>query len=342
MSRRLGFDRIDRPTRAAFTLIEMLAVILLTSLVITACLNHYVNLSRASQHATKRTAEVRRATAILDRVSRDFQSTLLEARPPGDEALGHPWIFFGEPDHSEVGADRVRFMTRGRRPRPGVGHQSDFEVVTYSLRETENEKSFDLMRWSSQEMPEGPERDTPNDEDDGAQMLAAGLADFSVTFIDEFGLDTDTWDSALIEDSNALPVAVDIRVALFDPDREDLDPILYKRRVVLPIEPLDMEELIDPTSLVSGAPPDGVDDEEIREIPENPNDPNVTPECMDSPCAGLASCAVINCQALLGRHGNSIDTMLELEIEKPRAFCSWKGSQPQSIQRLLIRDPACR
>ncbi len=47
-------------------------------------------------------------------------------------------------------------------------------------------------------------------------------------------------------------------------------------------------------------------------------------------------------QALLGRHGESIDRMLEVEIARPRAFCSWKGSQPRSIQRLLISDPACR
>ena len=341
MSRLPAFSPIVREARAAFTLIEMLAVILLTSLVITACLNHFVNLSRVSQHATKRTAEVRRATAILDRVSRDFQSVLLESRPPGDEALGHPWIFFGEPDHSQEGADRVRFMTRGRRPRAGVGHQSDFEVVTYSLRTTDEEKSFDLMRWSSQEMPQGPERDTPNDEDDGAQMLAAGIADFSVTFIDEFGLDTETWDSSLIEDSNSLPVAVDIHVALFDPDRPDEDPERYKRRVVLPIEPLDMEELIDPTSVVSGAPPGGLEDE-LRELAENPDDPNVTQECLDTPCAGLASCAVINCRAVLGRYGNSIDTMLQIEIERPRAFCSWKGSQPKSVANRLIPNPECR
>ena len=48
-------------------------------------------------------------------------------------------------------------MTRGRKPRAGAGHQSDFEVVAYSLRSAEeDEEAFELMRWSSPRMPEGP------------------------------------------------------------------------------------------------------------------------------------------------------------------------------------------
>jgi len=328
--------------KRGFTLIEMLAVILLTSIVLAAALNHYVDLSRVSQRATERTGEVRRATAILDRVSRDIEGAMLHARPPGDEALAHPWIFFGEPEHSEAGADRVRFMTRGRKPRAGAGHQSDFEVVTYSLRHAEDDESFELMRWSSPTMPEGPERETPSDESDGAQLMAEGLADFAIQFIDSFGDDNESWDSALLEDANNLPIAVDIEVALWNPDDPDGDPLRFRRRVVLPVEPLDMEELTDPTSAVSGAPPEGEEDGEPREIAENPDDPNVSDDCLASPCAGLAACAVLNCKALLGRWGPSMDTMLEIEINRPRAFCSWKGSQPQSIQRLLIRDPECR
>lgn len=324
-----------------FTLIEMLAVILLTSIVMAVALYNYLDLSGVSQLATERTAEVRRATAILDRVSRDLQSALLEERPAGEEALGHPWIFFGEPDNSENGADRLRFMTRGRKPRGGAGPQSDFEVVAYSLRDGEDEDSFELMRWSSPTMPEGPERETPSDESDGAQLLAEGLADFSVNFIDEFGETSGSWDSSLMTDANSLPVAIDIEVALFDANDPDAEPTRFKRRVVLPIEPLDMEELIDPTSAVSGAPPEG-EEEEAREIAENPDDPNVTSQCLSSPCAGLSSCVVINCKGSLGRWGESVDKMLEIEIARPRAFCSWKGSQPASIAQLLIPDPACR
>lgn len=325
-----------------FTLIEMLAVILLTSVVMAAALNHYVNLSRVSQHATKRTAEVRRATAILDRVSRDLQSALLEARPPGDEALGHPWIFFGEPDHSENGADRLRFMTRGRRPRPGTGHQSDFEVVTYSLRNSEeDEQAFELMRWSSPRMPEGPERDTPSDESDGALLMAEGIADFAVTFIDDFGETNDSWDSSLIEDSNSLPVAVDIEVALLDRDHPDLEPLRFRRRVVLPIEPLDMEELVDPTAAVSGAPPDGEEEEEER-FEVDLDNPNVSQECADSPCAGQSACAILNCEARLGSGTPSDDAVYQALLARPKEFCAWHGAQSGGTANRLTPNAECK
>ena len=60
--------RID--ARAGFSLLEVLAVVLLTSIVIGAVLNHYVNINRASERATVQTERVRRSAAILDRVAR--------------------------------------------------------------------------------------------------------------------------------------------------------------------------------------------------------------------------------------------------------------------------------
>ena len=245
MSRRAGCTpTAPRSRSAGFTLIEMLAVILLTSIVMAAALTHYVNLSNVSQRATEQTAKVRRATAILDRVGRDVEGAMLHARPPGDEALGHPWIFFGEAEHSEAGADRLRFMTRGRKPRAGGGPQSDFEVVAYSLRRAgDEEEAFELMRWSSPTLPDGPERETPSDESEGAQLMADGLADFAVNFLDQFGESADSWDSSLLEDANNLPAAVDIEVAFYDPDDPEDEPQRFRRRIVLPVEPLDIEEL---------------------------------------------------------------------------------------------------
>lgn len=327
---------------SGFTLIEMLAVILLTSIVMAAALNHYVNLSRVSQRATERTAEVRRATAILDRVSRDLQAAILHARPPGDEALAHPWIFFGEPEHSEEGADRLRFMTRGRTPRAGTGPQSDFEVVAYSLRHGDEDDSYELMRWSSPTMPEGPERETPSDESDGAQLLAEGLADFAVNFVDGFGEASASWDSALLEDSSNLPIAVDVEVALFDARDPEGEPVRFKRRVVLPVEPLDMEELTDPTAAVSGAPPEGEqEEEEFLEVDRD--NPNVSPECADSPCAGRNACAVIQCEQRLGTGTTSDDAIYNSLLNSPREFCAWYGqARSGGTSRRLTPNPECQ
>ena len=60
----------SRASRAGFSLLEVLAVVLLTSVVIGGALNHYVDLSRASQRAMEHTRGIRRATAVLDRIAR--------------------------------------------------------------------------------------------------------------------------------------------------------------------------------------------------------------------------------------------------------------------------------
>jgi type II secretory pathway pseudopilin PulG len=56
-----------------FTLIEVLAVILLITLVLGVALDFYVDLSNASTRASESTRSIRRATAILDRVAADFE-----------------------------------------------------------------------------------------------------------------------------------------------------------------------------------------------------------------------------------------------------------------------------
>ena len=56
---------------AAFTLLEVMAVLLLTSIVIGVALNHYIDLNRASERALGMTRSLRRSVALLDRVARE-------------------------------------------------------------------------------------------------------------------------------------------------------------------------------------------------------------------------------------------------------------------------------
>ena len=88
--------RAAPPATAAFTLIEMLASIFLTSIVISVAVGFYINLSRATEAATLRLRESRHAATILDRVARDLQSALLLVKPADMDPLEHPWIFLAE------------------------------------------------------------------------------------------------------------------------------------------------------------------------------------------------------------------------------------------------------
>lgn len=338
---------------AGFTLVEVLAVVLLTTLVIGVALSHYVNLSRATQRASQHTLGVRRAATLLDRVARDFESATLVAKPPEVDPLDHPWIFFGEPRRSATGADRLKFMTRGHRPRRDSAHESDLLTVVYTLRsaesEDENEQTFELMRWSSPQLPEpGSDlRRLPADESEGARLLADGLLDFGVIFIDEFGERTKTWDSSQLTESSALPAAVEIQVAFANdlPSRDGSDPgapRLYRRTVLMRVGPLDLGELLDPNSLVSGGSGGGSASSGDDEDEDGKNGKG---KCSETPCAGQPACSVINCAAKLRQlePGTSLHTLVQNAIEANLEFCAWRGTVfPVSVRPQLIPIAACR
>ena len=171
--------------------------------------------------------------------------------------------------------------------------------------------------------------------------MAEGLAHFGVTFINEFDERSSTWDSSLLGESGELPVAVDVSVALVDYKNPDTEPRPYRRRVVLPVRPLDMQALLDPTSLINGGGAGEEEDEQNDFVGEDPNDPRVTPACAESPCAGFLACAIINCQANIGRYGESQDLMLEETLREQPTYCQWRFSQQRPIVGLFVANPEC-
>jgi type II secretory pathway component PulJ len=324
--------------RAAFTLIEVLAVVALTTIVIAVALRSYVDLSRASTRAAERTREMRHATAVLDRVARDFERVFLVRKPAERDPLEHPWIFLGEARGDGAGADHLKFVTRGHVPRRSAGRDADLEVVAYAVREAEDPaeheggKSVELLRWSSPHLPEGLDREIPDDEDSGAVLLADGLAGFAVTFLDEAGESVPSWDSSSVVQSGELPVAVEIQVALANRDDPEAEPTTLKRRVILPLRPVDLEELFDPRSALGGGSGEEEDDEEGEEEGEGDDEA----ACSTGPCAGLTVCQAINCNVDLGP--SFAELMSEIGSD---SFCRWRTRIPRSL-RSAVRNPACR
>jgi hypothetical protein len=51
---------------------------------------------------------------------------------------------------------------------------------------------------------------------------------------------------------------------------------------------------------------------------------------------------VINCQAKLGRFGESMDMLLQQTISSNPEFCAWRFGIPDQIRPSLIDNPACR
>ena len=228
-----------------FTLIEVLAVVALVGSVFFVAMNFYTDLSRASTRAADHTREIRRATAILDRVARDFEHTFLMVKPPEADPLTHPWLFLGESHFGSVGADHVKFTTRNHDPSRASGHESDLALVSY-VTDRDIDDRIAVYRWSSPQLPESLDRSFPSPDDPSSMLLADGLDHFGVLFLDGVGEPVDEWDSTTLVASGEIPAAVEIQVAVADLDAlEPADPTVYRRRVTLPVRPLDLQAILD-------------------------------------------------------------------------------------------------
>ena len=279
-----------RRTRAGFTLIEMLAVMLLMGILVSAVASFYIQLSRESNGAADATRTARRSVAALDRIARDLEGSVLVRKPDALDPLDHPWLFYAERAGGGEGADRLRFTTRSHRPRSGARHESDLAVVAYGLRE-EPDGGLALVRWSSPRLPEGLDRRVPVDERDGAQVLVDGVLDFGVRFLGEEGDWRETWDSSSLEDSSQLPRVAEIHLALVDEaafgeEPPDGEPTPLVRQAILPLRPLDLETLLTPAAL-RGAKEE---DEEKEDEEEDARSAGDDEEEKERGCVTVAQC----------------------------------------------------
>lgn len=233
-------------TRNGFTLIETLAAIFLTALVLTVAIHFYLDLSSAGNAAAKQTRDARRANAILNRIARDLEMAYLLRKAPDEDPLTQPWIFLGQRAGGDAAASRIKFFTRNHRPRASAAHEADLAFVAYFL-EDDTKSGRILLRWSRAQMPEALERDFPDPSADGVVALADDIHSLAFRFLDLEGKWQDEWDSSQITQSGQLPLAVEITLELLPPEAERsakevlLGP--YSRYALLPVPPLDMSAI---------------------------------------------------------------------------------------------------
>lgn len=227
----------SRSRRAlGFTLIELMAVIMLTVL-ITAAVNHiFANLSRSSQRAIVRTKAVRQATAVLDHIARDLQESFLIAKPPEVDPLNHPWLFFSEEDGD---SDRILFFTRNHHPRGGDPRDWDLTKVAYFLAPDED-NTGSLWRWIEPGIPAEYEKEFPDIWDPGVSLVSQNVKSLHFYFRNAVSTDWEPgWDSSQLENAGQLPLAVLIEVTMDDVYTADStgneDPLVYSRIVQLQI-----------------------------------------------------------------------------------------------------------
>ncbi|MEE3332584.1 MAG: hypothetical protein VX246_17080 [Myxococcota bacterium] len=273
-----------------FTLLELVFVVGVTGILITAVTSIFANITSNSKRATERVREIRSAASVLDRIAGDVESAYLVRKEPDADPLFHPWIFTAESQRGFAGSDRLMFTT--------VAHRSDAIAIDPTQRksaaglatyayflepdpEPMREDRFLLMRWVNPFLAE--DHVFPRSDDPAAMLVAEDVATFSMRFQDDAGVWTEEWDSTLITESGELPIAVDIRLALWpnldelewdliEAAGEDVVPTEYHRSVVLYQRPMMSDSEF--ASFVGGG---GEDDSE-----GDPKNCNMTyAECLD-------------------------------------------------------------
>jgi len=243
-------------TVRGFTMIEVLAAVLLTSIVISVAVSFQLNLGTTTTMARERLRTQRHAVALLDRISRDLAGAYFIAATDSAARKTNPWIFLSDRHFSEDGnADAIKFITRNYRPQDLDGHNSDLAVVAYYLNPMEDSRGYELMRWRQPHMPQVYDPTFPELDDPDADVVGENVAYFGLSMIDVTGAEVPEWNSSLKQGRAALPIGVTIEIAMLDPreinadpdadEHDDFDPDdedetnIYSKTVVLPLRPLD-------------------------------------------------------------------------------------------------------
>jgi prepilin-type N-terminal cleavage/methylation domain-containing protein len=338
-------NRIGR-RRTGFTLIEVMGVIVVMGLILGFATDYYIDLSRASNRASRHTHDIRHATAIIDRIARDFESTLLLVKADDVDPLDHPWLFLGEAHHSAAGSDHIKFVTRNFQRRRSAEHESDLALVAYTVRQSDDANSFELHRWSTTQLPESLDRSFPPEDDDASFLLADGLADFGVIFHGDGG-ESDTWDSTTLIQSGQLPTSVEIRVSMADPDApsdalgdgefDSEELVYYSRRVRLPVRPIDLAALLDPEK--SGQSAEDREGEEDEDGGEGDSGE-------DGTSAAAGNLTMGECLDLAGLTAAAQETMPSfsgyVEASLTRPWSEVKSILPAELRAYILPKPGCQ
>ena len=193
---------------SGFTLLEVLVSMAILVIIMAALYSAYTTNVEAIQIARQNGEVHQTARIVLDRMTKDLQSALMQVSIPSDKIkLG----LVGE-DHEIDGrrADRMDFTTVTHLPLTEKGPASDLCEIGYLVEEDSEDKVLVLLR-----------RDDPSVDEDftkggSLQEMARNVLEFNLTYQDSRGEDSDTWNTLEGRPISGLPVLIKVRLVLKD------------------------------------------------------------------------------------------------------------------------------
>jgi len=191
-----------------FTLLEVLVSMVILVIIMAALYSAYTTNVEAIQIARQNGEVHQTARIVLDRMTKDLQSALMQVSNPSDKIkLG----LVGE-DREIDGrrADRMDFTTVTHLPLTEKGPASDLCEIGYLIEEDSEDKVLVLLR-----------RDDPSVDEDFTkggllQEMARNVLEFNLTYQDSRGEESDRWNTLEGMPASGLPVLIKVRLVLKD------------------------------------------------------------------------------------------------------------------------------
>jgi len=239
------------PSRAGYTLIEILAAFFLMTVLLTLVMGIFGENGRQREAAIELMRERLSSTGALEQLASDLEGAVFVSRAPDVDPEDHPWRFMAV-DPGEYGSTALRFVTQNVARDRLAEHASGWAEVAYFL-EQDAEGEWVLWRWRSARPPSEVTRGFPDSRSPGAMRLALGVADFGVRWLGPEGEWLDEWESTFQPPAQALPEAAEISLVLLRRAREgesedgalEIPGTLQTKRIAIPMRPLDVAALVE-------------------------------------------------------------------------------------------------
>jgi prepilin-type N-terminal cleavage/methylation domain-containing protein len=201
-----------------FTLLEVLVSVAILAIIMAAIYSAYTTNVEAIQIARENGQVHQTARIVLDRITKDIQSSLSETWSlSGTNRLD----FIGRDQESDgKRMDRIDFATLTWL---GVSEQSpasDLCEVGYRVGEDPEEPEVLVLMRRQKILAVLPEEDaSPGErfaEGGGEQELARNVAEFRITYENTQGEELDRWSTEETDSASGLPLLVKVRLVLKD------------------------------------------------------------------------------------------------------------------------------
>jgi type II secretion system protein J len=206
MARDLHLQRKDL---SGFTLLEVLVSVAILAIIMAAIYSAYVSNVEAIQIARENGEVQQTARIVLDLMTKDIQSALVEIEAPSETTLLGLIGKSEERDGRRM--DRIDLTTLTHVALTDQGPSTDLCEVGYRVVQDEEEENVMVLMRRDDSSP-----DEDLTEGGSVQELARNILEFKITYEDSSGEERDSWGREEAGKTSELPVLVKVRLVLKD------------------------------------------------------------------------------------------------------------------------------